>query len=78
MWALSAIKLPDVSAFKYWLQNRPEPEEGSDDTLIDHMGIGGDAGMGRRMAMVKMGCRVNFDAVNTVSSAVEIRVQADE
>jgi hypothetical protein len=75
MWSITTLKLPDVIAFRHWLSNRPEPS--SDDTTAvtateDTSMVGGrkddDAGMGRvRMAMVKMGCKVNLDAPNTVS-----------
>jgi hypothetical protein len=75
MWSITTLKLPDVIAFRHWLSNRPEPS--SDDTTAvtateDMSMVGGrkddDAGMGRvRMAMVKMGCKVNLDAPNTVS-----------
>jgi hypothetical protein len=78
MWAITTLKLPDVDAFKHWLLNHPS----SDDTATEVEGAdsavtrfaGGkdeDAGMGKiRMAMVKMGCKVNLDAPNTVSSQV--------
>lgn len=75
MWSITTLKLPDVNAFRHWLTNRPDPS--SDDTAAvtdDTSGTGtgvrkdDDAGMGRmRMAMVKMGCKVNLDAPNTVS-----------
>jgi hypothetical protein len=80
MWSITTLKLPDVIAFRHWLSNRPEPS--SDDTTAvtateDTSMVGGrkddDAGMGRvRMAMVKMGCKVNLDAPNTVSWAIPI------
>jgi hypothetical protein len=67
MWAITTLKLPDVETFRHWMYNHS-----SDDTATDSEGPmmrkDEDAGMGRvRMALVKMGCRVNLDAPNTVS-----------
>jgi hypothetical protein len=67
MWAITTLKLPDPEAFKYWMCNHS-----SDDTVpvsdVQLVRKDEDAGMGRvRMALVKMGCRVNLDAPNTVS-----------
>jgi hypothetical protein len=66
MWAITTLKLPDPEAFKYWMCKRS-----SDDTApVSDIQLrkDEDAGMGRvRMALVKMGCRVNLDAPNTVS-----------
>jgi hypothetical protein len=67
MWAITTLKLPDPEAFKYWMCNHS-----SDDTVpvsdVQLARKDEDAGMGRvRMALVKMGCRVNLDAPNTVS-----------
>ena len=67
MWAITTLKLPDPEAFKHWMYNHS-----SDDTATTgdmQLRKDEDAGMGRvRMALVKMGCRVNLDAPNTVSS----------
>lgn len=75
MWSITTLKLPDVNAFRHWLTDRPDPSSddtaaGTDDTSGTGTGVrkDDDAGMGRmRMAMVKMGCKVNLDAPNTVS-----------
>jgi len=78
MWAITTLKLPDIEAFRYWMG-----QQSSDDTVtasgteVSIMKKDEDAGMGRvRMALVKMGCRVNLDAPNTVS-LVHLFDQAD-
>jgi hypothetical protein len=71
MWAITTLKLPDINAFKHWMAH----QTGSSNALTATDTVEGsmvrkdeDAGMGRvRMALVKMGCRVNLDAPNTVS-----------
>jgi hypothetical protein len=71
-YALTSLRLPDTSSFRRWL----EPGQAdSDDTITEdpQMMLDGDptdddAGMGKiRMTFVKLGCRVNLDAPNTVS-----------
>lgn len=74
-YALTSLRLPDTSSFRKWYQQPLEVEIGSDDTATEDHGrtVDGadynDAGMGKiRMMLVKLGCRVNLDAPNTVSS----------
>jgi hypothetical protein len=72
MWAITTLKLPNTETFKYWLVNHSSMlNHSSDDTATAsdiQLRKDEDAGMGRvRMALVKMGCRVNLDATNTVS-----------
>jgi hypothetical protein len=72
MWAITTLKLPNTETFKYWLVNHSSTlNHSSDDTAASHdirLRKDEDAGMGRvRMALVRMGCRVNLDAPNTVS-----------
>lgn len=72
-YALTSLRLPDTSSFRRWLAP-PERDPDSDDTATEDPqmmddGSGFDAGMGKiRMMLVKLGCRVNLDAPNTVSS----------
>lgn len=67
MWAITTLKLPDVDAFRHWMFNHSSDDTATDRSLVVRKDE--DAGMGRvRMALVKMGCRVNLDAPNTVSS----------
>lgn len=70
-FALTSLRLPDTLGFRNWLQ---PPEPTSEDTLTDlpdERGVDDtddDAGMGKiRMTLVRLGCRVNLDAPNTVS-----------
>jgi len=72
MWAITTLKLPNTETFKYWLVNHSSMlNHSSDDTATSNdvqLRKDEDAGMGRvRMALVRMGCRVNLDAPNTVS-----------
>jgi hypothetical protein len=72
MWAITTLKLPNTETFKYWLVNHSSMlNHSSDDTATSNdiqLRKDEDAGMGRvRMALVRMGCRVNLDATNTVS-----------
>lgn len=77
-YALTSLRLPDTSSFRKWLAT-PEHDPDSDDTMTEDpqmMGDGTDfdAGMGKiRMMLVKLGCRVNLDAPNTVSSKISLK-----
>ena len=67
MWAITTLKLPDPEAFKHWMFNHSS--DGTATSSDMQLRKDEDAGMGRvSMALVKMGCRVNLDAPNTVSS----------
>jgi hypothetical protein len=75
MWAITTLKLPNTETFKYWLVNHSSMlNHSSDDTATSNdiqLRKDEDAGMGRvRMALVRMGCRVNLDAPNTVSFVI--------
>ena len=71
-FALTSLRLPDTSSFRNWL-SPPVPD--SDDTVTEDQlrlidDTDEDAGMGKvRMMLVKLGCRVNLDAPNTVSGS---------
>lgn len=71
MWAITTLKLPDIEAFRYWMgQQSSYDTVTATGTEISTLKKDEDAGLGRvRMALVKMGCRVNLDAPNTVSCA---------
>lgn len=67
--ALASLRFPEKTSFQQWLNPAQARHVESDETMTEYAEHGeDDAGMGRvRMALVRLGCRVNLDAPSTVS-----------
>lgn len=72
-YALTSLRLPQKNGnFDPW-QDRKQTPEAESDVWNPHNDNGRDAGMGKvRMALVKLGCRVNMDSPNTVRWLVKL------
>jgi hypothetical protein len=69
-WSITTLKLPETAAFRDWVNKDPSSDDTATDAYAQTQAAqkDADAGLGRvRMAMIRMGCKVNLDAVNTVS-----------